>query len=69
LPLAMFLKRLSLPAPGLVMEPKMLLSWGVGAEKTVAESAQMVNVMKLVERMMAVDGEVKLAKLGTESRR
>jgi hypothetical protein len=47
----------------------MLLSWGVGAEKTVAESAQMVNVMKLVERMMAVDGEVKLAKLGTESRR
>jgi hypothetical protein len=25
--------------------------------------------MKLVERMMAVDGEVKLAKLGTESRR
>jgi hypothetical protein len=28
---------------------------GVGAESTVAESAQTVKVTKLVERMMAVD--------------
>jgi hypothetical protein len=31
----------------------MLLNWGVGAEKTVVESAQSVNATKLVERMAA----------------
>jgi hypothetical protein len=52
--LPLSLRRLSLPAPGLVMEPMMLLNWGVGAAKTVAESAQRVKATKLVERIMAI---------------
>jgi hypothetical protein len=50
--LPLFRKRLSLPALGLVMEPTMSFTCGVGAEKTVAESAQRVKATKLVERMM-----------------